>query len=140
MRALVLSCLVASTLSACASTPAAAPAPAAPAPAPAASTAPAAPEAVSGGSMVSGADAKKLVAGGARLVDVRTPEEYAEKHIEGAENVPVDTVGDRDLGPKDAAIVVYCRGGKRAARAASTLRAKGYTHVYDLGAMSNWEK
>lgn len=120
MRTLLVPSVLALALSACAATPA--PAPTAPA------------------STVSGAEAKKLVAGGARLVDVRTPAEYAEKHIDGAENVPVDAIGERDLGPKDGPIVVYCGGGKRAARAASTLRAKGYTRVYDLGAMSSWDE
>ena len=89
---------------------------------------------------VDGATAKKLVGEGARLLDVRTPEEYAEKHIDRAENVPVDTVGDRTLGPKDAPLVVYCGSGGRSARAAETLRSKGYTRVYDLGGMSNWDK
>jgi len=89
---------------------------------------------------VDGATAKKLVGEGAKLVDVRTPAEYGEKHIDGAENVPVDTVGDHDFGPKDATLVLYCHSGKRAARAASTLRSKGYTRVYELGGMSNWDK
>ena len=72
------------------------------------------------------------MAEGARLVDVRSPEEYAAKHIEGAENAPVETV--------DSAIVLYCASGRRSARAAAALRARGYTRVYDLGAMSSWEK
>jgi rhodanese-related sulfurtransferase len=88
---------------------------------------------------VDGVTAKKLVHDGARLVDVRSPEEYATKHIDGAENVPVDSVGDRDLGPKDTPLVLYCGTGKRAARAAAVLRAKGYTRVYELGGMSRWD-
>ena len=87
---------------------------------------------------IDGAQAKKLVSDGAKLVDVRTPEEFAEKHVDGAENVPVDVIGERDLGAKDKPIVVYCHSGRRSARAADTLRAKGYTKVYDLGGMSNW--
>lgn len=88
---------------------------------------------------IDGATARKLVKDGARLVDVRTPEEYATKHIEGAVNVPVDTVEAQDMGPKDKPIVVYCGTGKRAARAAETLRKNGYT-VQSLGGMSNWDK
>jgi phage shock protein E len=90
------------------------------------------------GGTVDGAKARKLVSEGAKLVDVRGASEYAEKHVDGAENVPVDTVAERDLGPKDKAIVVYCHSGKRSARAATTLRSRGYTHVYDLGGMSSW--
>ena len=92
------------------------------------------------GEHVDGVKAKKLVADGARLIDVRSPEEYGAKHIEGADNAPVDTIDTRDLGSKEAVLVVYCASGKRSARAASVLRAKGYTRVYDLGAMSNWER
>lgn len=70
----------------------------------------------------------------------RSPEEFSVGHIEGAVNVPVDTIDAADLGPKENGVVVYCASGRRAARVASTLRAKGYTHVYELGAMSNWPK
>lgn len=89
---------------------------------------------------IGGARARELVAGGAKLVDVRSAAEYAEKHVDGAENVPVDAIGDRELGPTDTPIVVYCRSGGRSARAASALRARGYTNVYDLGGMSSWDE
>jgi rhodanese-related sulfurtransferase len=32
----------------------------------------------------------------------------------------------------------YCHSGRRSARAAALLRDAGFTHVHDLGAMSNW--
>lgn len=89
---------------------------------------------------VDGKTAKKLVAGGAQLIDVRTADEFAAAHIAGAENAPVDAIEGRDLGPKDKALVLYCGSGKRAARAASSLRARGYTRVYELGGMSDWDK
>lgn len=95
------------------------------------------PSASSGGT-VDGVQARKLVGEGAKLVDVRSPAEYADKHVDGAENVSVDAIAEHDLGPKDGAIVVYCHSGKRSARAAASLRARGYTRVYDLGGMSNW--
>jgi len=107
-----------------------------PPPAPAVAVASATPSSSSG--TIDGARAKKLVREGAKLVDVRSPEEYAEKHVPGAENIPVDVIDGRDLGPKDKPIVVYCHSGRRSARAADTLRAKGYTNVHDLGAMTSW--
>lgn len=84
--------------------------------------------------------AKALVANGALLLDVRTPAEFASGHIDGAVNVPVDQIASRaeQLGPKNRAVVVYCRSGARSAAAASTLQQLGYTTVEDLGAMSNW--
>ena len=92
------------------------------------------------GEHVDGSKAKKLVAGGARLIDVRGADEYGAKHIEGAENAPVETIEDRDLGAKDTAFVLYCSSGARSARAAMALRSRGYTRVYELGAMANWDK
>ena len=83
-------------------------------------------------------EARALVQGGARLVDVRTPEEFAAGHLEGALNVPVDALQGRalaELAPTDAPVVVYCRSGKRSARAKAELEALGFTRVHDLGPM-----
>jgi len=92
-----------------------------------------------GGDLTS-SDARRLIEGGARLVDVRTPEEFVAGHISGAVNIPVQDL-DRRMGeiePKDRAIVVYCRSGNRSGRAARMLRSAGYLAVHDLGAMSRW--
>lgn len=84
------------------------------------------------------ADAHALVAAGATLLDVRTPGEFAERHLDGALNVPVDQVHAR-LGelPADRPIVVYCKSGRRAERAAEVLRKTGYT-VHVLGGIDAW--
>lgn len=89
---------------------------------------------------VDGSKAKKLVAGGAKLLDVRGADEYGPKHIEGADNAPVETIDEADVGPKDAIYITYCSNGPRSERAANALKKKGYTKVYVLGAMSNWDK
>jgi len=85
-------------------------------------------------------DHRALVAKGARLLDVRTPEEFAAGHVEGARNVPVSELEKRlsEAGPKDQPVVVYCQAGGRSAQAAKILRANGFTHVVDLGPMSAW--
>jgi len=88
---------------------------------------------------VDGAKAHDLVAAGAVLVDVRSPDEYTQKHVEGAVNVPADQIASHDFGGKDKPLVLYCSAGHRSARAADQLRASGYTHVYLLGAMSAWD-
>jgi len=129
-RPALLSPVLALLLAACGSSPAT---PATPGAAGATAAAPS-------GEHVDGSKAKKLVAGGAHLVDVRGADEFGVKHIEGAENAPVETIDEADLGPKDAPLVLYCSSGNRSARAAATLRSKGYKHVYELGAMSNWDK
>ncbi len=89
---------------------------------------------------VTGDEARKMVAEGARLVDVRSPEEYAEGHIDGAINIWVKELPAhlKDLEPKDKPIVVYCHTGIRATRAMNALREAGFTQVHNLGAMSNW--
>ncbi|WP_417070184.1 rhodanese-like domain-containing protein [Niveibacterium terrae] len=75
----------------------------------------------------------------AAIVDVRTPEEFAAGHIEGALNIPVERVGEgvsaiKGLN-KESSILVYCRSGRRSAAAKATLEQLGYTHVVDGGAM-----
>ena len=84
--------------------------------------------------------ARELVGDGAKLVDVRTPEEYAAKHLPSAVNLPVQQLGDRmkELEPKDQPIVLYCRSGHRSGIAFDQLKKAGFSKVYDLGPISAW--
>lgn len=93
-----------------------------------------------GGGDVSGSDARRLVDGGALLVDVRTPQEFTAGHIPGALNIPLDELDDRmgEIGRKNAPVVLYCRSGHRSGQATRLLESAGYTGVHDLGAMSRW--
>ena len=86
------------------------------------------------------ADARALVNDGARLVDVRTPEEFSRDHIEGAVNIPVGELENRlgELGDKQGSVVLYCRSGARSARAKALLESRGFTRVVNLGSMSSW--
>jgi phage shock protein E len=87
---------------------------------------------------VTEAQARALVKDGARLVDVRTPEEFAAGHMEGAINLPLDTLQARataELAPREAPVVLYCRSGRRSAKAAVLLGELGFTQVHDLGPM-----
>jgi rhodanese-related sulfurtransferase len=67
------------------------------------------------------------------LVDVREPDEFAAGHIDGARLMPLGTVEKayRDL-PKTVKLVVYCRSGKRSAKAVSFLVAHGYSNAVSL--------
>ena len=89
---------------------------------------------------VSPEEAKRLVANGARLIDVRTPAEFAEKHIPGAKNIPIGELDHRlaELEPKDAPVVLYCRSGSRSSSGVRLLEKRGFTRIYNLGAMSQW--
>lgn len=79
---------------------------------------------------------------GAIIIDVRTPEEYADTHVAGALNIPLDTI-DTQIGDYvdslDQTMVLYCRSGNRSNQALNILVDLGYTSVYDLGAIGNWE-
>lgn len=75
------------------------------------------------------------------LVDVRTPEEYAEKHIGGSILLPLDSLealAATELPDKDTKIIIYCRSGRRSAEAAQKLVAMGYTGIYDMGGIQSW--
>lgn len=89
---------------------------------------------------VSSSEAHRLVEAGARLVDVRTPQEFATGHIPGAVNMPVQDLERRmgELTGKDRPVVLYCRSGARSSNAARMLKNAGYAKVHDLGAMSRW--
>ena len=89
---------------------------------------------------IAGAEARRLVESGARLVDVRTPEEYEAGHIAGAVNIPIRELDGRlgELAPKEQPIVVYCKSGNRSGRAARMLKDAGYRAVHDLGGMTRW--
>jgi phage shock protein E len=89
---------------------------------------------------VKGAEARRLVEGGARLLDVRTPAEFAATHLPGALNVSVDALERRiaEIGPKDRPVVVYCASGVRSAHAKQVLARHGFTTVRNLGPMHAW--
>ena len=75
------------------------------------------------------------------LLDVRTIEEYTEKHIPGSILIPVDEIQSKAselLPDKNAEIIVYCRSGRRSVTASEELIKMGYTNVYNLGGINDW--
>lgn len=75
------------------------------------------------------------------LLDVRSPEEFAEQHIAGALLIPdyeIATRAQAELPDLDALILIYCRSGRRSALAAAALVELGYTNVYDFGGIIDW--
>lgn len=92
-----------------------------------------------GGSINSDVAEARSVPGSA-IVDVRTPGEFAQGHIEGAVNVPLDRLGASkgELGGADTPLYVYCLSGGRSASACRLLQAQGYTQVRNMGGISGW--
>lgn len=77
---------------------------------------------------------------GALLLDVRTPEEYAEGHLPGARNLPLQSLeGIAAVAPaKDVPLYVYCRSGARSGQATGQLQRMGYTKVTNIGGIMNY--
>ena len=86
------------------------------------------------------ARAEQLLKEGARLVDVRSPAEFQQGHLEAAINIPVQQLNSqlKQLEPKDKPVVVYCASGMRSASAASMLRSAGFSEVIDIANMAGW--
>lgn len=67
------------------------------------------------------------------IIDVRETFEFAQKHVEGAINIPPANLmaGAPELRnvPKDTEIIVYCRTGSRSSVAIHILRSLGYTNL-----------
>lgn len=70
------------------------------------------------------------------VIDVRTPEEYAAGHLDGAQLIDVQDPGFADaVGqlPRDGRYLVYCRSGNRAAGAVAIMEDLGFTDVTNIG-------
>ena len=75
------------------------------------------------------------------ILDVRTAEEYSEKHIPGAINIPNETIGADDipeLPDMEQLILVYCRSGNRSKQASEKLVKLGYTNIMEFGGINDW--
>lgn len=78
------------------------------------------------------------------LIDVRTEEEYAERHAPEAKNLPVEEIvaGNLDFlqeAPRDVHLQLYCRSGGRAERACQALLQYGFAQVTNLGGLQDVE-
>ena len=68
-------------------------------------------------------------------LDVRTPEEFASGHVQSAQNIPFDQIENRISevsSDRSSEIILYCRSGRRAEIAMSTLNSLGYTNVTNI--------
>lgn len=87
---------------------------------------------------------KEIKADSVQLLDVRTPQEYAEGHIDGALNINVQSddfqrMVEKELS-KDSTILVYCRSGRRSMDAAEILTILGYKVVNLKGGIIEWKE
>ena len=86
------------------------------------------------------ADADAGEARGKVYVDVRTPQEFAAGHLDGAINIPVETIETRwpELEPhRGDSIIVYCRTGRRSAAAIQVLDRQGFDFLRNGGGLDD---
>ncbi|MBO8126861.1 MAG: rhodanese-like domain-containing protein [Firmicutes bacterium] len=74
------------------------------------------------------------------IVDVRTEKEFAQGHIEGAINIPLQELADRyDEIPSDKPVIVHCKSGARSSYATAFLQMLGYRNVQNMfGGYLDW--
>ena len=77
---------------------------------------------------------------GAILLDVRTPQEYAEGHIPGSRNIPLQELDktEKITEHKDTPLFVHCLSGGRSRQAAALLKQMGYTNVTNIGGIAGY--
>lgn len=76
------------------------------------------------------------------ILDVRTPEEFADGHIPNAVNIPNEVIGTEEipeLPDKEQLILVYCRSGNRSKQASEKLVNLGYTNIVEFGGIIDWQ-
>ena len=84
----------------------------------------------------------KLTEEGVQIVDVRTPNEYAQGNIAGSTNIDYfgkDFQSQLNTLDKSKPVLVYCAVGGRSGKAAKQMKKMGFMVVYDLkGGYNNW--
>lgn len=92
---------------------------------------------VLGGKMSSSVVKQKLEQG-ARIVDVRTPEEFRDGAYPGAINIPLQELARR-LGEltKTQPVVLYCASGARSGLAARAMKQAGFADVINAGGLDD---
>ncbi len=97
-----------------------------------------------GGPELAPGDAVRLINDGATVLDVRSATQYANGHIVGARNLPLNELGgklDSVSKKKDRPVLVYCELGNQSAKAAATLRQAGFAQVLNLkGGLMAWQR
>ncbi|MDP6922373.1 MAG: rhodanese-like domain-containing protein [Lutibacter sp.] len=85
----------------------------------------------------------KVKSVGHTLVDIRSPEEFASGHLQGAVNINYfdeNFLTQLATFNKEQPLFIYCRSGNRTAKASPAIRASGFQKLYDLaGGIKQWK-
>ena len=83
-------------------------------------------------------ETRRFLSDGGRLVDVRSEAEFSAGALDGALNLPLQTIQRADeLLSRDTPLVVYCASGMRSNLAQARLHSMGFSQVHDLGGFQN---
>ena len=81
---------------------------------------------------------KQIIEKGALIIDVRTPEEYKEGHIQGSLSIPLNEIEDSlSWLQKEVPTVLVCASGSRSAQALEILKNNGFEKIYNGGAWNS---
>lgn len=81
---------------------------------------------------------KAMIAKGAKLIDVRSIHEFAQNRIQGAKNIPMESLQDiQNIASRDDDILLYCRSGARSGMAESMLTQNGYNAI-NIGSINTY--
>ena len=96
------------------------------------------------GTSLSPNDAIRLINQGARVLDVRNAEQFAQGHLQGARHVSADAMGETVEKLKkntSKPVLTYCDTGTVSARATAVLRGAGFDHAFSLrGGLTEWKR
>jgi len=87
-------------------------------------------------------EARDMMSDDAIILDVRTPKEYDEGHIANSVLLPdyeIKDMVETVIADKNHTVIVYCRSGARSKNAAEYMIEMGYTTVFDIGGITDWE-
>lgn len=84
-------------------------------------------------------EAREMVANGAQLVDVRSPQEFAMGAIPGSLNIPLQAIysAEQHL-DKSKPVIVFCASGMRSGQALGVLTQLGFDAVHNLGSINKY--
>lgn len=75
------------------------------------------------------------------LIDIRSNQEYAGGHIDGAQNIPLSKLPKKlEKLSKEQPIVVICRNGVRGREAVDMLQSSGFDASNLVGGIMTWRK
>ena len=77
------------------------------------------------------------------IIDVRTPEEFSQEHIQDASNIDFYSGNFKDeLNKLDKTkiYVIHCRSGGRSSQALDIMRELGFREVYNMGGIIQWKE